>query len=300
MNRRLIGLFIGANFAALAPPACADAYLGVQGAYSSDADGTDIARTAVDFDFSHVDEDHYRGLSLEQARFRPAGRDRAEEHRVYFRFADSGERWKWNGRIGSDGHTLLGSASVHDESPRRQEYFIEREIVETPLGLRDRHYATYAGGAFDLPLGEGRVLSTVLGAQDFGGDNLRLHYRGNLVQVLDEGRGLSAQLRLRYFHDSHPGESDYYSPRWHAQALPTLQLRRHAKGWRYVLAAGYGLQSSAGESWKPARLVQASVTSPVLGQGWVMSTAFTYTNTPVGNGATYDYRQFMLTAGRSF
>lgn len=89
--------------------------------------------------------------------------------------------------------------------------------------------------------------------QDFGGDNLRLHARGNVIHTLSDRHGLSAQLRVRYFHDSHANESDYFAPGWHAQAIPTLQVRRFVNGWRYAVAAGYGAQRDADTSWRPAR-----------------------------------------------
>lgn len=298
MNNRI--RVLSATIASLfALPAGADPYAGVQVYYSSDADDTEVVKTALDLDLSHADSEHYQGLSLEIARFQPAGQPWVEQHRLYYRFA-GGEAWKWSGRVGSDGHTVLGSVSVHNEAPRRQEYFVEREIIETPLGLRDGLYSTYAGAAFDLPFDERNLLTTVVGVQHFDGRNVRLHLRGSFISTLSAEHGLSAQLRLRYFHDSVANESDYYAPGWHAQALPTLQLRRFAKGWRYALAAGYGVQRSADTSWRPARLLEASITSPKAGSAWSFQAGFTYTNTPVDNGSGYDYRQFFMSLGRSF
>jgi hypothetical protein len=284
---------------AIASPAFADRYAGIDAFLSSDADGTDIGKFALDLDFHHADSEHYQGVSLEYARFRPSGQASVEDQRVYYRFA-GGDAWKWKGRIGSDGHAVLGSAEVHNEAARRQEYFIEREIIETPLGLRDGLYSTYVGGAFDLPFDERNQLTTVVGVQDFGGDNLRLHARANFIHALAPEHGLSAQIRMRYFHDSHANESDYFAPGWHAQVLPTLQLRRYVDGWRYAIAAGYGMQRAADTSWRPARLLEASVTSPQEGHAWIFKAGFTYTNTPVNDGFTYDYRQFSLTLGRTF
>lgn len=278
----------------------ADHYAGVEGFYSSDADGTDIAKTGLDFDFHRIDSEHYQGLSLEQARFRPFGQSWVEDHRAYFRFADSGSQWKWNGRIGSDGHTVLGNASIHNELPRRQEYFIEHEIVETPLGLQRRLYSTYFGAAYDLPFDQRNILTTVLGVQDFSGHNRRLQYRGSLVHVLAPEWGLSARLRLRYFHDSTPGEFDYFSPRWYAEAIPTLQLRRFNRGWRYEIAAGVGRQRTSDSDWHSARFAEASVTSPTDGHAWYFQAGFTYSNTPVNSSFTYDYEQLTLSFGRSF
>jgi hypothetical protein len=297
MNR--LRFLAGVAGLAMALPAHAQQYVGIQVFNSSDADETDILKSALDLDFRHIDSEHYQGLSLEHARFRPLGQASVEDHRVYFRYA-GGDAWKWNGRVGSDGHTVLGSAAIHNESARRQEYFVEREIIETPLGLQDGLYSTYLGGAFDLPINDRNLLTTVVGVQDFGGDNTRLHARGNLIHVLSPEHGLSAQLRVRYFHDSVANESDYFAPGWYAQALPTLQMRRYVNGWRYAVAAGYGTQRDAGSSWRPARLFEASITSPKEGHDWSVQAGFTYTNTPVTNGFTYDYRQLTLSLGRSF
>jgi hypothetical protein len=280
-------------------PAGAQEYAGLGGFYSTDGDGTDVMKTSLDLDFNHADSEHYQGLSLELARFQPPGQDRVDAHRLYYRFAGGGA-WKWSGRVGTDGHTIVGSAAIHNESPRRQEYFIEREIIETPLGLRDGMYSTLVGGAVDLPFGERDVLTTMVGAQDFDGDNLRLHVRSNFTHVLSPKLGLSAQLRLRYFHDSHAHESDYFAPGWYAQAMPTLQLRRFHGGWRYSVAAGYGAQREAGSSWRPARMFEASVTSPKSARDWSFQAGFLYTNTPSSNGGGYDYRQLSLSIGRSF
>lgn len=298
MNRRSRFL-AAATSLAIALPAHAAGYAGFETFHSSDADETEIAKFALNFDFSHIDNEHYRGLSLETARFRPSGQRTVEEQRVYFRFA-GGDAWKWNGRVGSDGHTVLGSAAIHNQSAHRQEYFVEREIIETPLGLQNGLYSTFLGGAFDLPFDDHNQLTTVVGAQDFGGQNLRLHYRGNFIHAIAPDLGLSAQLRVRYFHDSHTNEADYFAPGWYAQAIPTLQLRRYANGWRYAVAAGYGTQRDADMSWRPARLLEASITSPKKGHDWSFQAGFTYTNTPVNSGFTYDYRQFSVSVGRSF
>jgi len=301
MIRTMGCILVAATGALLALPASAGEYAGFEGFYSSDADGTEIAKTSLDLDFRHRDSEHYMGLSLELAQFRPFGQPWVDDHRVYFRFADGSDRWKWNGRVGSDGDTVLGNASIHNEDPYRQEYFVEREIVETPLGLQRGLYSTYVGGAWDLPFNERNTLVTLLGVQDFSGGNVRLQYRGNFIHVVKPDWGLSAQLRVRYFHDSVPNQFDYYSPQWYAQAIPTLQLRRFVNGWRYAVAAGYGIQTdAAATSWHPARLLEASVTSPKDGRDWVFNAAFTYTNTPTNGGFTYDYKQLMLTAGRSF
>lgn len=298
MNRRLHVLAAAIALSAW-QPAHAQQYAGFEGFHSSDADGTDVTRTALDLDWTHTDREHYQGLSLERARFRPSGQRAVADERLYWRFA-GGDAWKWTGRVGSDGHSVLGSAAIHNEAPRRQEYFLEREIIETPIGLQDRLYSTYLGAAFDTPLGERDLLTTVVGVQTFDGDNVRLHYRGTLVHTLSETHGLSAQLRVRGFHDSVANEADYFAPGWYAQAIPTLQVRRFVNGWRYAVAAGVGTQRAADTSWRPARLFEASVTSPADADDWSFKAGFLYTNTPGNSGAGYAYRQFNVSLGRTF
>ncbi|HTD28971.1 MAG TPA: hypothetical protein VK660_06235 [Xanthomonadaceae bacterium] len=298
---RPLPMFVVGAFSLMAwHTAHANQYIGYEGFYSSDADRTEIAKTALDIDFEHANSEHYQGLSLEEARYRPFGQSWIERYRAYFRFADSSAKWKWNGRIGGDGHALLGSADVHNEDPFRQEYFAEREIVETPVGLRRGLYSTYSGAAFDVPFDARNILTTVVGVQDFSGRNVRLQYKGNFIHVLVPEWGLSAQLRVRYFHDSVPEEFDYFSPRWYVQAIPTLQLRRYVNGWRYAIAAGYGRQDTADSAWHDARLLEATMTSPKEGHDWVLQAGFTYANTPINSGFIYDYKQLTLSVGRSF
>ena len=281
-------------------PSTADPWFGVHGFFSSDADETDVAKFGVDYDFRHAAADDYLGISLEHAQFRPSGQRGVDSDRLYVRFADGGTRWRWAGRIGSDGHTVLGSFNVFNTDPFRQEYFVEREVVETPLGLQRELYSTFVGAALDIPFDDRTSLSTVLGAQDFDGRNTRLHYRGNLVYILSPDWGLSAQLRLRYFHDSVPGELDYFSPRWYAQAIPTLQVRRFVNGWRYAAAVGLGQQYTADAERRSARLLELSITSPIEGRDWFLKAAFTHTNTPIDSGLGYDYSHFLVSVGRSF
>jgi hypothetical protein len=267
---------------------------------SSDADDTEVLRTGMNFDWSHTNPDRRRGLRLETVTFKPLGQDATRHRRAYYRFADQDSEWTWNGQAGTDGHAALGAFAIHNESRFRQEYFLEREIVETPTGVERGIYYTLAGGALDLPVNE-RASFTVLGAaQAFTGRNVRLHVRANYVHVLRDDWGLSAQVRTRYFHSSHPREFDYFSPRNFVQAIPTLQLRRRAAGWRYVVAGGLGAQRQTGAGWSQARALSAQITSPPVGDGWALEGAFSYSNTPVDAGGAYDYRQFTLGLHRTF
>lgn len=260
---------------------------------SSDADKTQVVRAGLNLDWSHQSEDRYQGVRVEKAWFKPLDQATTAFERVYLRYADKGERYTWNGQVGTDGDTVLGSINVTDTSRWRKELFVERDILETPLGVSKGIYYTFAGAAFDIPLSERDTASVVVGAQEFTGKNVRLHARGNYVHVIKPEWGLSAQVRARYFHSTHPGEFDYFSPRWYAEVLPVLQMRRYSGGWRYLLAAGYGAQRNAGSDWRSSRYVNAQVSSPV-DRGIHVKANLLYSNTPVGSGYVYDYVQGTL------
>ena len=267
---------------------------------SSDADQTQVQKFGANLDWRYAGPDEFQGLRLETARFRPLGQSTITDQRVYLRLADKGETWSWKGQVGTDGRTVLGSANLHNEARFRQEYFLEREILETPRGLREGVYYTFGGGALDLPINDRNNLTVVAGLQEFTGKNLRTHVRVNYVHLLKSDWGLTAQVRTRYFHSSTPGEYDYFSPRWYAEVTPVLQLRRRAAGWRYLVAGGIGVQRNAGSGWRSARYFNAQLTSPPVNHAWAVTGAFTYSDTPVAAGFTYDYQQATLGVTRVF
>jgi len=266
---------------------------------SSDADDTEILRTGINLDWSHEGEDRYQGIRVEKAWFTPLGQETTGFERVYARYADKSESWAWNGQIGTDGDTVLGSFNLADTSRYRKEFFVEREILETPRGVTEGIYYTFGGVALDVPLGERDSTTVVLAAQEFTGKNVRLHVRGNYVHVVKPEWGLSAQLRGRYFHSTEPGEYDYFSPRWYAEVLPVVQLRRYSGGWRYLVAAGLGAQGNAGSNWRSSRYFNAQVSSPAS-RPVSFKASMVYSNTPVGSGAVYDYLQGSLSLTTRF
>lgn len=266
---------------------------------STDADDTDVLKVGANLDWRYRGADDYLGLRIETAHFKPLGQASSDDQRVYLRFAQRTGDWAWRGQVGTDGDTVLGAASVHNEARFRQEYFIEREILETPQGIDQGLYYTFAGGAFDLPVNDRNSFTVVAGLQDFTGDNIRTHLRVNYIHVLKPEWGLSAQLRTRYFHSSDPGEYDYFSPEDYLEVLPVLQVRRFHGGWRYVVAGGIGGQKQTGDDWRSARYVHAQVTSPPVRE-WAFSAAVTYSNTPGAGGYTYDYTQVSLGLTRAF
>ena len=257
---------------------------------STDADGTEVLRTGINLDLANESGDRYQGIRLEKALFRPLGQQTAGFERVYLRYADKIDRWSLSAQAGTDGRTPLGAASATLEGPWRKELFVERDIVETPRGVREGIYYTFAGFALDVPLGERDSAAIVAGAQEFTGKNVRLHLRGQYAHVLQPAWGLSAQLRGRYFLSTQPGEFDYFSPRWYAQALPVIQVRRFSGGWRYLLAGGYGAQRDDRSGWRSSRYLNAQLATPARGR-LRLDAGLLYSNTPVGSGFVYDYLQ---------
>lgn len=266
---------------------------------STDADDTDVIKAGVNLDWRYRGPDDYLGLRLETAHFRPLGQDTTEDQRVYLRFASKTGDWSWNGQVGTDGDTVLGSASLHNNARYRQEYFVEREILETRRGVTEGLYYTFVGGAFDLPVDDRNSFTFVAGLQDFTGSNVRTHLRANYVHVVKPEWGLSAQIRTRYFHSSDPGEYDYFSPKDYLEVLPVLQVRRFYGGWRYVAAVGLGGQKQTGADWRSARYFNAQVMSPPVRE-WAVTAALTYSNTPINSGYTYDYTQVNFGIVRAF
>jgi hypothetical protein len=291
-----------AGLAAAAPAAAEEAPKHAVGAdlfFSTDADDTDVLKAGLNLDWRYDDPEHRTGIRLERAWFKPLGTHWRNRERVYLRAADSLGDWKWNATVGTDGHTVLGSADIHDEAKFRKEFFLEREVLETPQGLKRGIYYTFAGAAIDLPADDRNILTLVGGVQDFTGDNVRTHLRANFVHVLNPDSGLSLQLRTRYFHDSDPHEYDYYSPRWYMQAVPVLQVRRFSHGWRYLVAGGLGVQRDSGSKWHRSTYFNAQVTSPPK-RNWSGSAAVLFSETPTVTGQSYNYVLLTLSLTRAF
>ncbi len=295
MGHEVRRLVLGACAMMAATPAAAQGpAAGIDVFYASDSDHTEVLKLATNVDWRWDGPERHQGIRLEKAWFKPVGRGGREMDRVYLRFADAAGRWKWSATAGTDGHTILGSAAAHNDARLRQEYFVEREIVETPIGLKRGIYYTFAGAALDLPVDDRDSFTTFAGLQKFTGDNLRTHLRAGYVHVLEPKWGLSVQLRTRYFHSSDPREYDYYSPRWYAELLPVVQMRRFVGGWQLLGAVGYGAQRDSESGWRSSRLLNARVTSPAFQKGWALNAAATYSNTPVSSGLVYRYTQVTL------
>ena len=122
-----------------------------------------------------------------------------------------------------------------------------------------------------MPVDDRNVVTLVAGLQPFTGDNVRTHVRATYADVVEANRGLSAQLRIRYFRSSEPGEFDYYSPCLYAEVLPVLQMRRFVGGWQLLRAVGYGAQRDSDSKWRSSRFVNARFTSPAVRKDWAVT-----------------------------
>ncbi len=289
-----------AGLAIAAPAAAQDEAprhsIGTDISYSSNADDTEVVRLGLNADVRYRSEEDYLGLRLERNIYRPSGLDRRHDSRVYLRLARPIGDWKASSTIGTDGHNVYGSASLHDDSPWRKEVFVERDKVETPIGVSRPITYTFAGAALDLPLAKSTQATVLGGVQTFTGDNVRTHLRANFIQVVQPDWGLSLQLRTRYFHNSVPREYDYFSPRWYAEVLPMVQVRRFVGGWRALAAAGFGAQRDNASDWRQSRYLNLRLTSPQDRMGWALNTDLTYSNLPVTNFSDR-YSYFRVTAG---
>jgi hypothetical protein len=264
---------------------------------STDSDHTDVVKLLGRALWNFDGRDKYQGIAVERAWFRPGGQHTRRQTRVYLDFADAlNSKWRWQARIGTNGHTVLGNASLRS-ADWSKELFVEREVVETPRGLDHGIYYTFAGASMDLPAGKRDVFSVMAGVQEFTGRNVRLHLRGNYVHVLKPALGLSVQLRARYFHSTVPGEFDYYSPRNFAQLVPVVQLRRFDRsGWMYLAALGYGFQKATGSGLQNARLVDLRIESPARSRRLQAFAALQYSNNSLTGGAG-NYHYVLARAG---
>lgn len=305
--KSLAGFALAAVFAlpaaAAAPGQDPGHAVGTELFHSSDSDGTEVVRAAIDFDLRNRGEDRHLGVRLEKAWYNPGGTAWRARERIFLRIADTFGNWQWRARVGTDGDSLIGAVSINDHAAFRKEFFVERDVVETRQGLDRGIYTTFAGAAIDLPADERNVFTALAGVQTFTGDNTRIHLRANYVHVVKPAWGLSAQLRGRYFRSSDPGEFDYYSPRWYAEILPIVQVRRFVGGWELVGAGGIGAQRDSHSDWRASRYLHARFRSPAGSAGWAVHGDFTYTNTPSVTATSdtgYRYAQASLGVSRRF
>ncbi len=266
------------------------AAVGIEFSASTDSDDTDVIRLLGRGLWRAEGRDVYHGIAVERAWFRPQGQEVRTSDRLYLDFADrAGPKWLWRARVGTDGDTVLGSATLRS-ADWSKEFFVEREIVETPRGVDEGIYFTVLGASFDFPVDAKNSFNATTAVQAFTGRNERLHLRGSYVHVVKPSLGLSAQLRARFVHSTRPGEFDYYSPRNFFQALPVLQMRRFDDaGWMYLVAVGFGAQKATGDRWQAARLADVRVESPAGSDGVQAFGQLQYSNNSLNGAGAYHY-----------
>ena len=257
---------------------------------STDSDNTDVLKLLAKGTLRDDGPDKYLGVAVERAWFSPQGEHSRKDERIYIDAADrAGDQWLWKARLGTDGHSWLGSASIRARDWSK-EFFLEREIVETPQGVDEGIYYTFLGASFDFPASDRDVFTAMAGVQAFTGSNERLHLRASYIRVVAPKLGLSAQLRARTFHSTAPGEFDYYSPKTFVQVLPVVQMRRFtSSGWMLLGAAGYGAQRATGANWQAARLAEVRVESPRAMHGLRVFGHLQYSNNSLSGAGNYDY-----------
>jgi hypothetical protein len=267
---------------------------------SSDADHFHVLKAGASYYPEYASTEQYLGARFEHVDFSSSKGGAVSQARGYLNFANGAGDWKWNGTVGTDGRSLLGSGSAYTQGAIRQEYFVTRDLVETSTGLDRGLYFTFLGGSYDIPLDDRNTLTALVGAQVFSGKNYRLNMRSNYIYVIVPDWGLSLQFRARYFWDSYPREFDYFSPRWYMEGVPTVQLRRFYDRWQFVAAAGWGLRRNNGASWQSARLAQLSIISPRFGSGWLVDASVLYSNQPIAASYAYSYEQATLSLTKRF
>jgi len=294
-----VPLWAGAAYAQDSAPLAAGPGAGVELFASTDSDDTDVVKLMGRGLVRDAGPDRYLGIAVERAWFTPQGQGTRKDTRVYVDLADKlGEKFLYKARIGTDGRTWLGSANVRAKDWSK-EFFLEREIVETPRGVDDGIYYTFLGASLDLPASDKDIFTLTSGVQEFTGKNERLHLRGSYVRVVEPKLGLTAQLRVRYFHSTAPGEKDYYSPKDFVQLLPVVQMRRFTStGWMLLGAVGYGTQRATGDGWQAARLADFRLESPRGKKDFRLFAQVQYSNNSLTGSGKYDYvmGRFGLTA----
>lgn len=269
---------------------------------STDSDDNAVIRLAGDFDLRNDGDSQRLGLRIENAWYELLDRPIEQRQRVFLQAGDKTGEWTWNARVGTDGDSVIGAASIHDDARFRKEFFIERDIVETPLGLERELYSTFAGASIDFPVDDRNVFAAIVGLQEFTGNNERYHLRGSYIHVLKPDWGMSAQLRGRYFHSTWPGEFDYYSPRNFVQVLPALQIRRFVDGWHLRAVGGIGAQRDRNSGWNQANFAQFQFDSPAS-SAWTVGAELTFSNTPSSGAVAadgYSYFQSRISVRRHF
>lgn len=287
--RSVLAIALGASFLATTVRAGGVAW----DAWSSeDSEGTATHRLGATWQVDRRDAAHWWGVNAEQAQYRGADW-RVDESRLFLRGAGGGERWRWSGRLGSNGETWVGDATLHSTGNARSEFFLERDRLDTRNGALQGRYQTFVGAAQDWPVHSRLTLAGVAGLQDFSGGNRRTHLRATASATLSDEWGIATQLRMRWFKDSAPDRADYFAPGEYIEALGTLVLTRRVHGLRARVVLGAGEREVRGGGREPARLAEGLLETPEWREGLRFRLRVGYSDAPqaaaVGPGYRYRY-----------
>lgn len=256
---------------------------------SDDSEGTATHRAGATWQVTRRDAAHWWGLNAEHARYRGSAW-RVDETRLFVRGAGGRGEWRWSGRVGSNGETWIGDATLHSMRPARSEFFLERDRLDTRNGALQGRYQTFVGAAQDWPVNGRVTLTGVAGVQDFTGGNRRTHLRANASVTVVESLGIAAQLRTRWFKDSAPERADYFAPGEYAEALGALVISRRVGPLRARVVLGAGQRDVRGGAREPARLAEALLETPAWREGVSFRLRLGYSDAPQAAAIGPDYR----------
>jgi len=261
---------------------------GAQVIASTDSSTTDVLRIRYQSMLRYVHPWEYLGVTFEGAWITPFGGETDFSRRVYIEVADNLGEWDFDARIGTDGSTVVGAASIHNHDWSKR-FFFDRDIVETFDGVDLGIYATLIGAEFRTYLDSKNTLNYGFGLTEYVGKNMTFYVESGFTHQFDRKLGLNAQLQMRYEHSTFPDEFDYYAPENRVEIMPILALTRYSSNWSYNIEGGYGVQRATETDWQDLRYAQFWFQSPDIDSGIKVEGSITYSNTSLQAGPNFDY-----------
>lgn len=234
---------------------------------AGDSERFSIRRTSIVAPLQHFQHlDHMSGLRYGQVRYAQDAWSRSGQQLSVFhhRMAPN----TWTGWLMSAGvlqqgahNTVIVDASYRHALSAQSgvEVFVNRDVVETRHALDLGRAFTFAGVSGDAGLSPHWTFTGLVGQQTFNDGNERRHFRSRLIYQPDLDRGLTLQLRYRYFDSS---QSDvgraYFNPDRYDEGMLAIGLRQRLHGWKTHLVAGAGRQRINDDGQMPTQLFEAS------------------------------------------
>lgn len=144
------------------------------------------------------------------------------------------------------------------------EWFANRDFVETRVALDQGTHFDFGGVAVDVPVNPQLTLVGLGGYQAFSDGNHRRHLRARAIWQPSLDRGLTLQLRYRWYDNSLSDVGGaYFNPSRYQEALLAVGWRQRLGDWRTALTAGAGRQQIASDSSTMSQLIEASAEKQV-------------------------------------